>query len=138
MSFRHTVRTLIRNPVFTAATVVMLAVGIGATATIFAVIDRLFIRPLPFNDQERLVSVENAWPLFHNSAGDAEAISQPDDAFEAVAQYEVGRVTLEGAAAPQVIRLARTSKSYFSILGANAQAGYVFSATEHSSQGDKL
>jgi predicted permease len=138
MEFRHSLRTLIRNPGFTAAIVLMLAIGIGANATIFGVIDRLFIRPLPFNDQDRLVSVEKAWPLFKNASGDNEFAAQPDDAFEAVAKYQLGRVTVGSEAAPEVIRLARTSRSYFSVLGVGAQVGYVFSATEGRSQENKV
>lgn len=138
MEFRHSLRTLIRNPAFTVAIVVMLAIGIGANATIFGVIDRLFIRPLPFNNQDQLVSVNKAWPLFENTSGDDEFAAQPDDAFEAVAKYELGRVTLVSGAAPEVIRLARTSRSYFSILGVGAQVGYVFSAAESQSQGNKV
>lgn len=137
MEFSHSLRTLIRNPVFTAPVVLMLAIGIGANATIFAVIDRLFIRPLPFNDQDRLVSIKNAWPLFQNSSGDGEIKGQPDDAFDGVAQFEVGRVTL-GGEIPQVIRLAQTSRSYFSILGTGAQTGYVFSTAGTHSRGEKL
>jgi putative ABC transport system permease protein len=114
----------------------MLAIGIGANTTIFAVIDRLFIRPLPFSDQDRLVSVENAWPLFHNST-DGELTAQPDDVFDGVAQYEVGRVTL-GGQAPQVIRLAQTSRNYFPILGVGAQSGYVFSTGDRNSLGEQV
>ena len=138
MGFAYSLRTLARNPAFTVAIVVMLAVGVGANAAIFAVIDRLFIRPLPFKDQDRIVSVENAWPLFQSESSDGEVITHPDDAFEAVARYEMGRVTLNSDAAPEVIRLARTSRSYFSILGAGAQAGYVYSTSERHAQGDKV
>jgi putative ABC transport system permease protein len=138
MEFTYSLRTLIRNPVFTAAVVVLLAIGIGANAAIFGVIDRLFIRPLPFDDLDRIVSVENAWPLFQNSSGDGEFAAQPDDAFEAVAQYELGRVTVGGETATEAIRLARTSRSFFSILGVGVEVGYFFSNAERHSQGDRV
>jgi len=83
MEFTYSLRTLIRNPGFSAAVVLMLAIGIGANAAIFGVIDRLLLRPLPFNDQDRLVSVENAWPLFADLPKNGEAVGRPDDAFEA-------------------------------------------------------
>lgn len=138
MFFRYGLRTLRRKPGFAAAIVVMLAVGIGANAAIFAVIDRLFIRPLPFNDQERIVAVENAWPLFKHSSVDGEMIPQPDDAFEAVARYEVGRVTLGSERRPEVIRLARTSGQYFSILRVGAQVGSVFSFNAGQAKENKV
>ena len=137
MELRYSLRTLIRNPGFTAAVVVLLASGIGASAAIFGVIDRLFIRPLPFNDQYRIVAVENAWPLFQNSSGSGEATLQPDDAFEAMAQYELGRVTFGGDTATEAIRLARTSRSFFPILGVAAHVGYFYSV-ERDAHGDKV
>jgi putative ABC transport system permease protein len=138
MEFTYTLRTLIKNPVFTAAVVVMLAIGIGASAAIFGVLDRLFIRPLPFKDQDQLVSLEKAWPLFQNSSGDSEFVAQADDPFEAVAQYQMGRVTLGGGTVPEVLRVARTSRSFFSILGVGPQIGYFFSAFGTHAQGNDV
>jgi len=138
MEFTYTLRTLVRNPVFTAAVVVMLAIGIGASAAIFGVLDRLFIRPLPFKDQDQIVSLEEAWPLFQNPSSDGEFVAQADDPFEAVAQYEMGRVTLGGATTPEVIRVTRTSRSFFSILGVGPQVGYFFSAPGRYAQGNDV
>lgn len=138
MDLTYSLRTLIRNPAFTAAVILMLGIGIGANAAIFSVIDRLLVRPLPFNDQDRLVSVENAWPLFVNAPKDGSTIAQPDDAFAAVSQYELGRVTLGGETSPEVIRLARTSRNYFSLLGIGARVGYFFSPAQGQSQDDKV
>ncbi len=138
MEFAYSLRTLVRNPVFTAAVCVMLAIGIGASAAIFGVLDQLFIRPLPFKNQDQIVSLEKAWPLFQNPSGDGEFMGQADDPFEAVAQYEMGRVTLGGGTAPEVIRVTRTSRSFFSILGIGPQVGYFFSAPGPLAQGDNV
>lgn len=137
MDLTYSLRSLIRSPAFSLAVIVMLGIGIGANAAIFGVIDRLLLRPLPFNDQERLVSIENAWPLFLDSAKDGEAIPQPDDAFEGLAKYETGRVTLGGQTTPEVIRLAQTSRNFFSILGAGAKVGSAFLRAEGQAQ-DKV
>lgn len=138
MEFRRSLRSLIRNPAFSAAVILMLGIGIGANAAIFSVIDRLLLRPLPFNDQERLVAVENAWPLFVDSSKDGEAIAQPDDAFESLSRYETGRVTLGGQTVPEVIRLAQTSRNFFSVLGVGARVGYFFSTASGQAQDDNV
>ena len=57
---RYAVRGLRANPTFTAAVVTTLALGIGAAASIFAVVDALLIRPLPYADAERWVEVNQA------------------------------------------------------------------------------
>src|SRR5438093_1258804 len=54
---RYAVRTLVNNPGFAALTVLCLALGIGVNSTIFSVVDTVAIRPLPFTDPNRLVSL---------------------------------------------------------------------------------
>jgi len=54
---RYAARTLVKSPGFAALTIVCLALGIGVNSTIFSVVDTVAIRPLPFRDPERLVSL---------------------------------------------------------------------------------
>src|SRR5262249_42284378 len=54
---RYAVRTLAKNPGFAALTIACLALGIGVNSTIFSVVDTVAIRPLPFREPERLVSL---------------------------------------------------------------------------------
>ena len=55
---RFGLRLLMKSPGFTAAVIVLLALGIGANAAIFTVVSALLIRPLPYTTPERLVSIE--------------------------------------------------------------------------------
>ena len=64
--FRHAARTLGRSPAFTLAALATLGVGIGATASIFSVVDGVLLRPLPLVDPDRIVmvranQVERGW-----------------------------------------------------------------------------
>jgi putative ABC transport system permease protein len=60
--FRFALRTLLRNPSFTLAAIVALALGIGATTAIFSVVDAVLLRPLPYPDGDSLVSVSTHFP----------------------------------------------------------------------------
>jgi len=55
--FRHAARSLRRQPGFTFIAILTLAVGIGATTTIFSVVDSTLLRPLPYHQADRLMQV---------------------------------------------------------------------------------
>ncbi len=60
---KHVLRRLLRTPMFTAVTLLTLAVGIGANTAIFSVINGILLQPLPYADSHRLVSI------WHTAAG---------------------------------------------------------------------
>jgi putative ABC transport system permease protein len=55
--FRYSARSLARTPGFTVVAVAVLALGIGATSAIFSLVSAVWLKPLPFADAERLVSL---------------------------------------------------------------------------------
>jgi len=65
-NFRFGLRVLAKNPTFTAAAVLCLALGIGATTAIFSVVDAVLLRPLPYAQSARLVRVFTEFPTFPN------------------------------------------------------------------------
>src|SRR4051812_24333811 len=95
---RYAVRMLIKQPAFTAITVLVLALGIGATTAIFSVVDAVLLRPLAYADADRLVSVAN----YYTRSAFRGTISAPDfhdwhdqaQSFDALAMYNSGQVSV--------------------------------------------
>jgi len=75
---RYAFRTLVKNPGFAALTIACLALGIGVNSTIFSVVDTVAIRPLPFSDPERLVSLRTTHQVNGIDRGDASYLDVQD------------------------------------------------------------
>jgi predicted permease len=118
---RYALRVLRRNPGFTLAAVVTLALGIGANTAIFSLVDAILLRPLPYADPDRLVSVTGTYPR-----GGFASMRREIQTMEVAAYAEGQSVNLTGSGDP--VRLASTlvSAELFSILGARPALGRTF------------
>jgi predicted permease len=125
----QTLRGLIRSPGYSAAIILTLALGIGATATIFTVVNGVLLRPLPFPDQDRLrmlwqqapgVSVEEDW----FSAAQYFDLREQVSSFEDLALIWGENVTLTGVESkPELLGALRVSSSFFPVLGISPELG---------------
>lgn len=133
-SVRSALRSVRRAPAFTATTVVILALGIGATAAVFSIVDGVLIRPLAYPDADELYSVHYGWednviPVL--SEPEYLDVSREVTAFDAVAAYVWGELALGAAAGePERIPILRTTASLGPLLGVELAAGRWFTAEE--------
>lgn len=130
---RYAVRSLLRAPAFTAVVVLTLALGIGGNAAIFSAVNAVLLRPLPFPDAERLVSVWGrtetvnqsvaSWPEFVDWR-------EQSQSFDVMAVWRPQSVNLTASGEPERIVGAFVSASLFPMLGAPPQLGRVFEPAE--------
>jgi len=126
---RYAVRTLWKSPAFTASAVLLVGLGVGSVTTIFSLIDRLVLRPLPYPSPERLVSPEegsHSGPLFK------EMQSLPG--FELWAAGRSSEVNLTSEGDPQSLRGAAVTEDFFTLFGARATRGRLFNESDFESR----
>jgi putative ABC transport system permease protein len=131
--FRYALRTLSRNPGFTAVTILTLALGIGANTAIFSVINAVLLRPLPFRVPnqlciitERLPSVPVVGPSYENF----QDFRDRAKSFSAMSATRITTLTLTGSAEPERLPAQMTSASMFPLLGVSARLGRTFAPEE--------
>ncbi|MBV8841777.1 MAG: ABC transporter permease [Bryobacterales bacterium] len=118
-------RWLRKNPLFTAATVLILAVGIGANTAVFSIVDAVLLQPAPYASAGRIVRIQESTtsrgmspvPVIH-----FQRWSGRSDLFEKIAPYTRDTVTLTGDGEPEQVVAVR-SVGLFPLLGVRARSG---------------
>ena len=130
---RYGVRMLVKNPGVTIIVIVALALGIGANTAIFSVVNAVLIRPLPYQESERLVFLNEQSPVL-----DEMSISYPNfldwrtqnQTFEKMGVYNRASYNLTGSGEAERIVTGQVSADLFSVLRVNALHGRVFTNDE--------
>ena len=133
----YAVRMLAKGPGFTVAAILSLAIGIGANTSIFSIINALLLRPLPYQDAERLAILWNRSPGL-NITEDWFSTAQYFDiknghhGFEQVAIAIGGNYNLTGHGDPERVGTIRVSSNLLPMLGQSAAFGRTFAPDEDS------
>jgi predicted permease len=128
---RFAIRAFAKNPGFTLAAVLSLAIGIGANTSIFSIANALLLRPLPYKDASRLVILWNRSPgldILQDWFSTAQYldIKNGHHGFEEVAIASGSNDNLTGEGEPQRVGTVRVSSNLLPMLGAKAAAGRLF------------
>jgi len=130
---RYAFRQLLKNPGFTAVVVLTLALSIGANTTLFSVVNAILLRPLPYQNPDKLVAL---WMRFTGIGipKDQNAVSAPEfmdlrrlaNSFSDLAAISTTNFNLRVSEIPERVAGAAVSPSLFPLLGVQAQMGRVF------------
>lgn len=146
---RYGIRMLVRNPGFTAIAVLTLALGIGANAAIFTVVNALFLQSLPVQNPEQLVAlgdpaaVHDAWhgtptteissyPLYRELRDSTSAFTGMAAAGSGEATVGEASQSVADISAEKPVRI--VTGNYFSLLGVRAAAGRLLSAEDDTAE----
>jgi putative ABC transport system permease protein len=134
IDLKYGARVLLKSPGFATVAVLVLALGIGANTAIFGVVNAVVLRPLPFDQPEKLVSLYHIPPpasfpgmtLFAVSPANFLDWRAEAHSFEAMSAYGFGQYTLTGKERPEVIRMVAVTDGFFSVMHAQPMLGRVF------------
>jgi predicted permease len=135
---RYALRRLRRSPGFTLTAVLTLAFGIGATTAIFSIVDGVLLRPLPFPQADRLVTLGDQVSNTNWGKQDAGPVTGPEvviyprdtRSFENLGGYGFTSFELSGIGQPDQINATRMTPSVFSVLEVAPLMGRVFTVQE--------
>jgi putative ABC transport system permease protein len=128
---------MIKSPGFTAATVLTLALGIGANTAIFTVANALLLRPFPYRDPARIVSIEakDQAKDYGTTLVRYETARDHNRSFEGVAVWANDNLNLAGDGEPLQVAVGRVTPNFFDLLGVRPQLGRAFTAEEGTPSG---
>ena len=133
---RYALRQLRRSPGFTLAAVLTLAFGIGATTAIFSIVEGVLLRPLPFAEPDRLVTVGDKLEGLDfggepgTTAPEVRTYTRESHAFASLGGYKYATYAFSGAGDAVEINGARLTASIFETLGVSPMMGRVFTRQE--------
>ncbi len=143
---RYTERTLRRDSAFAIFAILIVGLGIGASCTIFSVINTLLLRPLPFRDPSALVWIKNNPDVDANDlsgqttqVGHMLDLRERSTSFSEIgayfAFYGIGDSTLLAQGEPERLTNVPVTQNFFSMLGVEPALGRQFTAEEASDKG---
>ena len=140
---RYAFRLMSRTPSFAVAVVTVLGLGIGASTAIFSIVNAVLLRPLPFDEPERLVRIFTRTPgpgarLFELSPGKFYNWQRDAQSFEGMAMYQCcgfRELALTGTGTARTVRATAVTAGFFEVVRARPALGRVFRQEEDTPGG---
>lgn len=140
---RYGMRGLRNSPGFTAIAVLTLALGIGATTSIFSIVNAVVLRPLPYQDSRRLVHIWGETRQFPDfkmgiSYPDIQDLISQTHSFETVGFYRQQNLDLTGSGEPEQIHVTAVSPDFFRVFSIEPFLGSAFRPGDYEMKNGRL
>ncbi|HEV2884231.1 MAG TPA: ABC transporter permease, partial [Pyrinomonadaceae bacterium] len=133
---RYSIRMLLKHPGYTFLAVITLALGIGANAAIFSIVNDVLLRSLPYDEPDRIVTLwenntKEGLPRDDVSPANFLDWRERQQSFSEIAFANPSSMDYAGGSEPEVIRAAAVSQGFFQVFRTNAMYGRTFLPDEH-------
>src|SRR5690349_14999059 len=135
---RYGLRNLRQNTGFTIVAMLSLALGIGASAAIFSVVDAVLLRALPFPNPQTIVRLWEQSPArrrMNLAAANFDDFRTQNNTFAALAVYDYRLSSVSGGSEPVRVHWSEVSSDFFKTLGVDPFRGRAFTAEEQRFHG---
>lgn len=133
-SLLRALRSLVRTPGFAIVAIVTLALAIASIGTLFAVVNAVLLKPLPFPDSERIIRVVRVQGSCQDCPISRPALfdwqQQSADVFEALGSFDSVNVTMTGDGAAEQLKANRVTPEFWVIMKVPPLIGRTFTAAE--------
>ena len=132
---KHLLRRLLRAPMFTIVTLITIGIGVGANTAIFSVINGILLKPLPYAEAERLVSVGFSCPNLNMpemslAPADFFNFREENRTFQGFGIWRGDSVTVTGDSTPEQLQSVNVSEGTLNALGTQPALGRLFTASD--------
>ena len=136
-NLRYVLRTLLRSPMFTIVTVVTIAIGIGANAAIFSIVNGILLKPLPYPEPDRLIAVRETSSVLdlkemQLSPADYFTYREENRTFERFGLWNSDRVSVTGFGTPEQVPAIEVTADTLPTLGVAPALGRWFNQNDDS------
>jgi putative ABC transport system permease protein len=141
---RYAARGLLRSPGFALTILLILSLGIGANTAVFSVVNTVLLKPLNYNDPDRIVTLASQFksekkqfgPLFKQiSVADFDDWHAQASAFEALGYYQTYRASVMAGSEPEYRRVTAVSPEFFTVFRLKPEIGRLPDSSEQGSGG---
>lgn len=133
LPLRHSVRSLLKSPGYSATAVLTLGLAIGASTAIFTMVDGLLLRPLPYPEAERLLFIQESEPQVPEMSvayPNYEDYARRNRVFESMGVYNRGSYNLTGSGDAERLQAGQVSATLFDVMRTQALRGRVLEASD--------
>ena len=138
---RQAVRTLRNDPGFTLVALTAVAIGIGANTSIFSVVDKVLLQPLPYRDPESIVQLGRRFPdgVLFTASIPKYMVWRDNNVFSSMALYDLEGpgFNIDSGDFPEQVKGAHVSAGYFTVFGVSPLIGRAFNQAEDLPNGPK-
>ncbi|HXI44478.1 MAG TPA: ABC transporter permease [Bryobacteraceae bacterium] len=137
IQLKHVVRRLMRSPMFTLVTLLTIAIGVGANSAIFSVVNGVLLKPLPYPDPERLISVWQSAPGLgimdlNESPSDYFTFREENRTFQQFGIWQGDGVSITGLATPERVQAIDVTSGTLDALGIQPVLGRWFTLKDET------